>query len=206
MTFVKICGLKTPDQVKAARNADALGFVVMSPKSHRDLALDEARALVRQAGPFQTTVLVTAEREAAKLIEAVRTVRPHALQVPFRAGQAAFDALKASFPMLRVVLSCRPEDAHLLPDSADAYILDAAAIDGYGGAGTLTDWTRAKAVREQTQIPVILAGGLTPENVADAIRAVRPYGVDVSSGVETDKTKDPAKIEAFITAARGVGV
>lgn len=204
MSFVKICGLSTIEHVRAAHDADALGFVVESPKSHRNLELAAARDLVREAGPFQTTVLVTAERDVAKLLEAVRTVRPHALQIPFRAGQAAFDTMKAKYPMLRILFSCRPEDAHLLPEHADAYVLDAAAVDGYGGTGQLTDWTRAKGVRDSTKVPVILAGGLTPQNVSDAIRAVRPYGVDVSTGVETDKVKDPAKIHAFISAARSV--
>lgn len=203
MTFVKICGLTRVEHVRAAEDADALGFVVESPKSHRNLALDDAAALVRAAGPFQSTVAVTAERDVAKLAEVVKIVRPHALQVPFRAGQAAFDALKERFPVLRILMACRPEDAHLLPD-ADAYVLDAAAVDGYGGTGLLTDWTRARAVRKSSTAPVILAGGLTPENVADAIHAVRPYGVDVSTGVETDKAKDAAKIRAFIHAARQV--
>lgn len=205
MTFVKICGITKPEHVRAARDADALGFVVNSPKSHRDLPLADAAALVQLAGPFQTTVAVTAERDPAELLRIVRDVRPHALQVPFRAGQGAFDALKAAYPVLRILLACRPEDAHLLPDRSDAFVLDAAAIDGYGGAGQLTDWPRARAVREATKAPVILAGGLTPENVADAIRAVGPYGVDVSSGVETDKAKDVDKIKAFIAAARKEG-
>jgi phosphoribosylanthranilate isomerase len=206
MTFVKICGLTTSEHVLAARNADALGFVVNSPKSHRDLTHEAASALVRQAGPFQTTVTVTAERDPAALLEIVRRVRPHALQVPFRAGQAAFESLRAAFPVLRILFSCRPEDAHLLPEKADGYVLDAAAIDGYGGTGQLTDWGRARAVRESTQTPVLLAGGLTPENVAHAIRAVKPYGVDVSTGVETDKLKDAEKIRHFIANARSANL
>ena len=204
MTFVKICGLTTPEHVHAAEGADALGFVVSSPKSHRNLSWEDAAALVRATGPFQTTVAVTAERDVANLLELARAVRPHALQVPFRAGQAAFTALKDRFPTLRILFSCRPEDAHLLPEQADAYVLDAAAKDGYGGTGELTDWTRARAVRERSKLPIVLAGGLTPGNVADAIRAVGPYGVDVSSGVETDKVKDAEKIRAFVAAARSV--
>lgn len=202
MTFVKICGLRERAHVEAAQDADALGFVVASPKSHRDLELPEARALVDAAGPFQTTVAVTAERDVATLLEVARIVRPHALQVPFRAAQQAYAPLKAAFPTLRVLLACRPEDAHLLPETADAYVLDAAAADGYGGTGQLTDWSRASGVRAASRLPIILAGGLTPDNVADAIRRVQPYGVDVSSGVETDKVKDADKIRAFIQAAR----
>lgn len=204
MTFVKICGIKDDATLAAARHADAVGFVVNSPKSHRDLTHQEAHALVRKAGPFQVTVAVTAERDPQALHDIVRNVRPHALQVPFRAGQAAFASLKASFPMLRVLVSCRPEDAHLLPDGvADAVVLDAATLDGYGGTGQRTDWRTARVAREASAVPTILAGGLTPETVADAIRIVEPYGVDVSSGVETERAKDPEKVRTFIRNAKG---
>ncbi len=202
MTFVKICGLTTPELVRAARHADAVGFVVESPDSHRDLTLEEARRLVDVAGPFQTTVAVTAHRDPEGLLNIVKVLRPQALQVPFRAGQAAFERLKTAFPVLRLLVSCRPEDAHLVPDVADALVLDAAARDGYGGTGQLTDWNRARSVHGVTKLPIILAGGLTPENVEAAVRAVKPYGVDVSSGVETDKLKDPRKIDEFILNAR----
>lgn len=201
MTFVKICGLRDAPTLAAARRADAVGFVVNSPKSHRNLAHDEAHALARAAGPFQTTVAVTAERDAHELARIVRGVRPHALQVPFRAGQSAFERLREEFPMLRILVACRPEDAHLVPDVADALVLDAATADGYGGTGRRTDWRAARAARDAAQIPVILAGGLTPDNLREAIRAVEPYGVDVSSGVETELTKDPAKIARFIEEA-----
>lgn len=202
MTFVKICGLRDAETLAAARRADAVGLVVNSPKSHRNLAHDAAYALARAAGPFQTTVAVTAERDPHELARIVRSVRPHALQVPFRAGQAAFTDLRAEFPMLRLLISCRPEDAHLVPDLADALVLDAATADGYGGTGQRTDWNAARAARQNASVPIILAGGLTPENVIDAIRHVEPYGVDVSSGVETDQKKDSAKIAAFLAAAQ----
>ena len=202
MTFVKICGITDADTLAAAHHADALGFVVNSPKSHRNLTHAQANALCRKAGPFQTAVAVTAERDVEELYKIVRDLRPAALQVPFRAGQSAFTLLHETFPMLRIIISCRPEDAHLVPDIADALVLDAATLDGYGGTGQRTDWNTAKAARQNAQVPVILAGGLTPEIVAEAIRIVEPYGVDVSSGVETEMKKDPAKIKAFITNAK----
>lgn len=205
MTFVKICGIRDERTMDAARRADAVGFVVNSPKSHRDLTHEDAHKLALIAGPFQSTVAVTAERDPAELHRIVKDVRPHALQVPFRAGQAAFARLHETYPMLRIIISCRPEDAHLVPDLADALVLDAATLDGYGGTGQRTDWGRAAVARKAASVPVILAGGLTPETVAEAIRIVEPYGVDVSSGVETDKEKDPAKIAAFITHAKGNG-
>ena len=203
MTFVKICGLMDLETMKAAHHADAVGFVVNSPKSHRNLTHLEAHALCRAAGPFQTAVAVTAERDVEELYKIVRDVRPAALQVPFRAGQSAFALLHETFPMLRIVISCRPEVGHEVRVLADALVLDAATLDGYGGTGQRTDWKTAKVARQNAQVPVILAGGLTPEIVGEAIRIVEPYGVDVSSGVETDKRKDPAKIVDFIKNAKG---
>lgn len=203
MTFVKICGIRNADALRAAHDADAVGFVVNSPKSHRNLEHAEARKLAVSAGPFQTAVAVTAERDPHELHRIVREVRPHALQVPFRSGQASFAMLHDTFPMLRILVSCRPEDAHLVPDIADALVLDAATLDGYGGSGQRTDWKTARVARESAQVPVILAGGLTPDIVAEAIRVVEPYGVDVSSGVENGKEKDPEKIAAFIRNAKG---
>ena len=205
MTYVKICGLTNADLVRAARDADALGFVVDSPKSHRNLTHAQAAELVKLTGPFQTTVAVTSTRDVEVLHDIVRDVRPDALQVPFRAGQNAFSILRDRFPTLRLLISCRPEDAHLLPSIADAYVLDANTADGYGGTGQLTDWDRARAVRADAKVPIILAGGLTPENVAEAIRLVRPWGVDVASGVESAPgRKDTAKVRAFVDAVRGV--
>ena len=200
MTFVKICGICDEATLHAARNADAVGFVVDSPKSHRNLTHDAAAALVRTAGPFQVTVAVTATRDSAALAQIVRDVRPHGLQAPRGADLAP---LRKEFPMLRLIVSCRPEDAHLVSDLADALVLDAATLDGYGGSGQRTDWNVARVAREAATVPVILAGGLTPDTVAQAISIVKPYGVDVSSGVETEKAKDPKKIEAFMQQARG---
>ncbi len=88
-------------------------------------------------------------------------------------------------------------------DLADALVLDAATLDGYGGTGERTDWRTAKVARQSSSIPVILAGGLTPETVAEAVRVVEPYGVDVSSGVESAPgRKDPGKVRAFVQAVR----
>jgi len=204
MTYVKICGITTKEMLEAARDADAVGFVVDSPDSHRNLTLEDAAELARRTGPFHASVAVTAERDINELIKIVEQVRPQALQVPFRAGQNAFSVLRRIYPTLQIIVACRPEDAHLVPDEADALVLDAATKDGYGGTGELTDWNRARTVREMTDLPVILAGGLTPENVADSVAAVSPYGVDVSSGVETDLEKDPSKIAAFIANAKKV--
>lgn len=201
MTRVKICGLTRPEHVAAARDADALGFVVASPRSRRNLDVEDAARLIRLASPLQSTVLVTAATDAKLLAQLVRDARPHALQAP-RTAHDAFAALRAEFPTLRLLAATRPEDAELAPAEADAYVLDATRPDGYGGTGEPVDWRLARAFRETSAKPVLLGGGLTPENVADAIRLVQPHGVDVSSGVETDGVKDAGKIRRFIDRAR----
>ncbi len=194
------------EDVLAADEADALGFVVDSPFSHRNLDHAEARRLIRLANAFQTTVAVTAERDFDTLSKIIEDVEPRALQFPFRPAPGTLERLREKYPRVRYVLSCRPTIAHATPDDVRTIIIDNAADDGYGGTGEITDWKRAAVMRDAL-VPrhLILAGGLTPENVADAIATVRPWGVDVSSGVETDRAKDPAKITAFIEAAREAG-
>lgn len=202
MTRVKICGLTRAEDVRASARADAIGLVVASPRSHRDIPLADAAALARLAAPFQTVVAVTAAQDAETLHRIARDLRPHALQAPLRAGATAFEGLRKEFPALRLFPVARPEEAPLAPAVADALVLDAVSPEGYGGRGETADWRKARAVRDATALPVILAGGLTPRNVQDAIRAVRPHAVDVSSGVETDRAKDAEKIAAFVDAVR----
>ncbi len=205
MVHVKICGLSRPEDVAAAREADAVGFVVASPKSHRNVPFDVARDLKRLAAPFQVTVAVTAETDAKVLADAIEAVRPDAVQIAFRTPNATLESLRTSFPDTRIFMAVRPEDAHLAPDHlVDAYFLDSVAADRYGGSGTLTDWNRARAMIGLLKKPVVPAGGLRPGNLRDAIATVGPYGVDVSTGVEgADRRKDAALIRAFIAAARG---
>ena len=196
MTWVKVCGLRERAHLDAARDADAVGFVVASPRSPRNLALDEAAALARLA--LQETVAVTAARDAPTLLDIMERVRPRALQAPLGADA---QAVRDAFPDARILLACRPEDAPLAA-RADALVLDATTPDGYGGTGHRADWTLARKTRDALSLPIVLAGGLTPDNVADAIRLVQPHGVDVSSGVETHGRKDPHKIRAFVRTAK----
>lgn len=196
MRFVKICGLRTREALAAAREADAVGFVVESPRSRRNLALAEARALATDARAGQLAVAVTAAKDARTLLR-IAEAGFLAVQAPADADLAA---LRKEHPRVRILAAARPGEA--IPVEADILVLDATREDGYGGTGARLDPDASRRAVADARVPALLAGGLAPENVAEAIRRVAPFGVDVSSGVETDGHKDPEKIVAFIRNAR----
>ena len=187
---VKICGItRVKDAMFAEKaGADAVGVVMYSPTSHRSVPEARAREIFDNLGPFVTRVIVThahSEEDLRRLL----TLRPDAIQIshPF---------VFRNDPGVRVLRVIGRGDA--VPDDCDALIVDESM-----GAGKVFDREFAKSVVKTSAVPVILAGGLTLENVGDAIREIRPYAVDVASGVETEPgIKDHTKIAAFIAAAR----
>jgi phosphoribosylanthranilate isomerase len=197
---VKICGIrKAGDAATAVRaGADALGFV-FSP-SPRRIAIVEARAVALEVPPFVATVAVLWNPVPQELAEVLRDFGPDVVQCePEGFGREAAGARTGFL----AVLHDGPDvlaQARALPRDA-AVLLEA---PGHGGRGVSADWGRAATVaRERT---LVLAGGLTPENVGDAIRAVRPYAVDVSSGVESSAgVKDPVRIARFLAEVRHAG-
>ena len=190
--WIKICGLTTPEAVAAALECgvDALGFV-FHPESPRHLTPPQAAALARQVPAGVTRVAVTLHPSQAELDAIVAGFAPDLLQID--AGDVAQLQLPAGLAVLPVLRSGAP-----LPEPLPRRCLYESAASG---AGIAADWNAAQSLATQTLL--VLAGGLDPDNVAAAIRAVRPFGVDVSSGVEqTPGRKDPAKISAFVAAAR----
>jgi len=189
--WVKICGMTTPAAVSAAleAGADAIGFV-FAP-SPRRLTPQAAAALAQPARGRVCCVAVTRRPTQAALDEIVRTFAPDLLQ----SDAADFDALRLplGLPRLPVV---RAADATPTPLPARVLFEGPAS-----GVGRLSDWDAARALAQRTQL--ILAGGLTAANVAAALAAVRPFGVDVSSGVEQEPgSKSPAEIARFVSAVR----
>jgi phosphoribosylanthranilate isomerase len=207
---VKVCGLRTPEDLRAARGADAVGFVVASPGSRRELPAPEAAALAAQAPPFVETVLVTRETHPARLAALHGAVPTAAVQVHGVLDAAHAQAVrKAVHGKLLLALGVtgyadRTLDlARALARHADGIVLDTPRPDGTtGGAGAAHDWRVSARVAKALDVPVVLAGGLTAGNVAEAVRAVRPWAVDVSGGVEGPKGKSRAKVLAFLEAAR----
>lgn len=192
--FVKICGLTTAEAVHAAieAGADAVGFV-FAP-SPRRLAPEEAADLGAQVPPGILRVAVMRHPLPEEWDEVAAIARPDWLQTEAR----DFAALKlppgvGALPVYRDVPGM---DTGALARE-DRALFEAPA----SGAGQVPDWERARSLAPLTRL--VLAGGLTPANVAEAIRRVRPWGVDVSSGVEESRgVKDPARIKAFVAAVR----
>lgn len=205
MTAVKICGIRDRDSalVAARAGADLLGFHFcrsdrrITPEAARDI-VGAVRALPGRA-PLIVGVFIDPtepEVEATIRLVGLDRVQLHGQEDP---------GFRASRPILKVL---RVRDTGIDGDGAwpDPIVLDTWSADGRGGTGRTWRWDLAEALARRRS--VILAGGLTPDNVADAVRALRPYGVDVSSGVEagTPGSKDPALVKAFVEAVRGADV
>jgi phosphoribosylanthranilate isomerase len=201
-TRIKICGLTREADVAAAveAGADAVGFVRYA-KSPRHVALERAVQLAKTLPPFVTPVLllVNATRQE---IDGACSALPQAL-LQFHGDETPADCDAAGRAYLRAVPMAPGTDlldwAQRFPHAA-ALLLDA-HVEGYGGGGKRFDWSLIPAA---VRCPLVLSGGLSPASVIDGVLAVRPYAVDVSSGVEASKkgVKDAALMRRFCEAVR----
>jgi len=200
-TRVKICGITRFEDARLAieLGAAALGFNFY-PSSPRYIEPQAARAMIRKLPPFVTTVGIFADEiDAQGVISQARQAGVAAIQV-HGPRFPAMDELMEDFTLV-VAVAVRegflPEDLSKI--KANACLLDAFDSTLRGGTGKTFDWSIARAAKQYG--PVILAGGLTPENVVQAVREVRPFAVDVANGVESAPAiKDPAKLRAFFAA------
>lgn len=210
MTQIKFCGLTHEDDIQHAtkHDADHVGLVVHAPKSHRNLEPAKARSLAQAVRGSVNTVLVTIPQQGDKVHDALTTVTPDILQIPHTQDPPVRIAEEHDARLwLALGLKATPEaTVQAIQDAltvADRVVLDALK-DGYGGHGDTLDWASVANILEH--IPredIVLAGGLTPQNVGEAVAAVGPGCVDVSSGIETDGVNDPERMRAFAQAARG---
>lgn len=205
-TAVKICGItRLEDALAAIRaGAHAIGFVFYRP-SPRYVTPAAAGTMLRALPPFITTVGLFVDAPAdevrATLVQApVQLLQFHGVETPEYCRQFGWPYMKAVRMGPGVDLLQYARDYH----DAKALLLDAYVEGLHGGSGVAFDWTR---VPGGLPLPVIVSGGLTAENVGDAVRRVRPCAVDVSSGVESAKgIKDAARIAAFIAGVRNADV
>jgi phosphoribosylanthranilate isomerase len=206
MTAVKICGItRAEDALAAAQSgARALGFIFY-PQSPRNVAPAAAAAIVEHLPPFVSTVGVFVNPEPAWVEDVLGRVRIDLLQ--FHGEEPPAFCARFRTPFIKAA-RVQPGDDLLeysaIYSQARGLLLDAHDPAAYGGTGKRFDWT---LVPKRLPLPVVLSGGLAPDNVADAIRTVRPWAVDVSSGVEAGPgIKDAAKIAAFIKEVRHADV
>ena len=203
-TAVKICGVtRAEDALFAAREgAHAIGLVFYKP-SPRYIEPDAAAAIVRALPPFVTPVglFVDAAEEEVREVAA----RSHVQLLQFHGAESPRFCERSGLPYMKAV-RVRPgvDLLHYARDfhSAQALLLDAWQEGLHGGTGATFDWA---LIPPSLPLPIVLSGGLNPDNVRDAVRAVRPWAVDVSSGVEAKKgIKDATKVAAFISGVRDV--
>ncbi|HKQ31291.1 MAG TPA: phosphoribosylanthranilate isomerase [Burkholderiales bacterium] len=201
-TRVKICGITRVDDAAAAvrAGADAIGLV-FDRRSPRFVVPEQAAAIVQSLAPFVTAVGLFVNAEPWFVREALQQVPVHLLQ--FHGDETPEQCRSYDLPYIKAIRMRENVDLHersRVYGDAAALLLDTFDPDVAGGSGKRFDWTR---VPTDLPRPIVLAGGLTADTVAEAIRSVRPYAVDVSSGVEASKgIKDAKKVEAFISAAR----
>lgn len=205
--FVKICGITcaTDAALCAGAGADAIG-INFFPKSKRYHPLEQARGWLGEFSGLTARVALFVNASLDEIRETVDSTLFEAVQLHGDESPEFCAAVQSlGLPVIRGLALRSASDIPALADHpADALILDAHAPGDYGGTGRLSDWhLAAEAVRRFPEKTILLSGGLTPENVADAIGQVRPFGVDLASGVESAPgRKDPDKVRSFLTAAK----
>lgn len=210
-TRVKVCGVTREhdrDAVVAA-GADAVGVICDVPvDTPREVDAPTAADLVAGVPPLVTAVLVTMPDSVAAAARLVERVDPDAVQIHAGLTPAEIDALGDRIGQR--VIAAVDADADDIADyaaAADALLVDTVDESGAGGTGETHDWNRTRERVADLAVPVILAGGLTPDNVGMAVATVDPFGVDVASGVEREGgVKDHGAVERFVRAAAGQGV
>lgn len=208
MTRVKICGVASLRDLRlvAGCGADAVGVITGIPSSPRCVSPETAETLIDEAPVFTKTVLVTAPRNIDEAIELVKHVRPDAIQI--HGGDIDVKELSLAIKNIDIIKPVSADDSQAesaaLKAAAfcDAVLLDSSTGSEMGGTGKTYDWEISRRVAEAIKPrPLILAGGLAPGNVAEAIHRARPYAVDVCTGTEASpRVKDPEKVRRFLRA------
>jgi phosphoribosylanthranilate isomerase len=209
---VKICGITRKEDLDAAvaAGADAVGFVVGVASSPRNIALEKAEKLIRQVPPFVKSVLVMVPASLEELVETCKALNPDAVQIHGEKLQDV-DDVREKLPNTLLIGAVKANPTNAVDNAAkaakmfDALLLDSFVQEKHGGTGAIHDWNLSLHIKQVIHPkPLILAGGLNPENVAEAVRTVEPYAVDVSSGVERQPgVKDNRKMVEFVKNAKG---
>lgn len=213
---VKICCMGSVEEAWMAINhgASAVGLVSAMPSGPGPISEDLIAEIAAQLPPAVGSFLLTCQQDAKSIIDQQRRLRVNTIQLCDSVEPGAHRLLREALPgisLVQVVHVIGPQaidEATSLAPFVDAILLDsgnpALPVKELGGTGRTHDWRISLRIREAVPVPVFLAGGLNPTNVAEAIRQVGPFGVDVCSGVRTDGKLDEAKLASFFRAIRTV--
>jgi phosphoribosylanthranilate isomerase len=213
-TRIKICCISSIAEAKMAirLGADALGLVGRMPSGPGPIDDELIATITRQISPPVASFLLTSEQSSAGIIRHLQKVHTNTVQVVDELTEGTYQEIREAIPTLRIVqvIHVRGEEsireALRLQEHVDAFLLDsgnpAAAVKTLGGTGLKHDWNISQTLVSEVQVPVFLAGGLNAGNVREAIEKVRPFGVDICSGVRTGGKLDEAKLREFISVVR----
>lgn len=211
---VKVCCISSPAEAALAvrAGADAIGLVGAMPSGPGSIADRLIAEIAASVPPPVATFLLTSETGPAAVVAHARRTNTSTLQLVDDVPVETYAAIRAELPGVRIVQVLHVESERSIADAervsplVDAILLDSgrptAAVRELGGTGRIHDWDVSARVVAAAGVPVFVAGGLHPDNVAAAIDRVRPYGVDVCSGLRTNGTLDEAKLSAFFRAIR----
>jgi phosphoribosylanthranilate isomerase len=214
---IKICCIASTAEADLAIEAGAnvLGLVSAMPSGPGPIPDDRIERIVRHVGTRAATVLLTSRQDAARIGAQLDRIRPTIVQLVDELPEPDYALLRRSHPdvLLMQVIHVRGADsvaeAERVAPHVDAILLDSgnpgAPVKELGGTGRVHDWAISRTIRKAVSVPLFLAGGLRASNVADAIAAVRPFGVDVCSGVRRDGRLDVRALKEFVDAATTAG-
>jgi len=206
-TRVKVCGLTREADLRAAvdAGADLVGAIVdVSVDTPREVDVERAADLFAAAPPGVSSVLVTMASTTGRVRELVERVEPDAVQLHGVSPRRLL-RVRSTLPVdvIAAVDAADPDAVRRYDGVADALLVDSLDDTGAGGTGETHDWERTRSAVADAETPVFLAGGLTPDNVREAVTTVAPYGVDVASGVEREGgLKDHDAVRRFVAEAR----
>ncbi len=212
---VKICCISSLAEAELAMRygASALGLVSAMPSGPGVIEEDLIAEIVARVPPPVATFLLTSLQDTDAIIEQQRRLRANTIQLVDRLERGSYADLRRALPGIRLVQVIHVNgeesvaEAVVVASHVDAILLDSGnqnlAVKELGGTGRTHDWTLSRKIREAAGVPIFLAGGLKPENVGEAIRAVEPFGLDLCSGVRTDGKLDEARLARFFESVAG---
>ncbi|MEQ1553061.1 MAG: phosphoribosylanthranilate isomerase [Ferruginibacter sp.] len=209
VTRVKICCISSTDEARMAIKfgASALGLVANMPSGPGVITDEEILTITKNVPPAISTFMLTSETSADEIIKHHLRTLTNTIQIVDELKEGKYEKIREALPAIKIVQVIHVIDEKTIDEavrisySVDALLLDSGnpnlEIKELGGTGRVHNWELSRKIVEQSKVPVFLAGGLTSENVRQAIDQVQPFGLDLCSGVRTDKKLDPKKLETF---------